>query len=602
MLGYTAPLRDIRFVIHELLGAPEVYPMLPKYREIGIDLMDQAIEELASFAEDILAPLNALGDASGCTLTEGAVQTPQGFAQAYRLYVEGGWPTLGCEVKDGGQGFPALAHTVAVELLCGANQSWAMYPLLAHGVYKILSQHGSAELQARFLPKIVSGEWTTTMCLTESHSGSDLGLLRTRAEAHPEQSVEAAPAYRLHGSKIFISGGDHDWTDNVLHLVLARLPDAPPGVKGISLFLVPKHLESGTPGATSSNGVVVTAVEHKMGLRGSATCALNLDGAIGWLVGKPHQGLAAMFILMNEARLNVGVQAIAVAQGAYDAALAYSRERLQMRPSTGAIRPDLPADPIVHHADVRRMLLTQKADIEGGRMLSYWLALSSDLEAAHPDEEVRRRASDQLALLTPVAKAFLSDRAFESTNLAMQVFGGHGYLRDHGVEQRVRDVRITQIYEGANGVQARDLVTRKILADGGRKIGSLLDEIAGTLSSTASESALNELRQSMSTLLHEFRELIRDLVAAQADDPRTADAAAYDVLQAFGHLLVGYLFFRAAHITSDRADDPDPFYVSKLATARFYILYQMPRALSHIDGARVSLDALSRLDPERLFI
>lgn len=596
MSAYSAPLRDMAFVIHDLLRAPERFREMPAFAEIEADLLDSALDGAARFAEAVVGPLNAIGDQSGCRLEGGRVTTPPGFAAAYRQFVEGGWPTLSCAPAHGGQGFPALAHSAIVELLNGANQSWTMTPILSHGVYKIVSTHASKALQDRWLPSIVDGKATATMLLTEAHCGSDLGLLRSTAVAAPEHDLPETQAYRLNGSKIFISGADHEWTDNIVHMVLARLPDAPPGVRGISLFLVPKRLEDG-----ARNALTVTHVEHKLGLRGSPTCAVALEGALGWRVGAPHQGLAAMFILMNEARLNVGVQAVAVAQGAYDAALAYARDRLQMRVSSGAKRPDLPADPIIHHPDVRRMLQTQKARIEGGRMLSYWMALCSDLETHHPDAAERADAADLLALLTPVTKAFLSDNAFDDCNLALQVLGGHGYLRDHGIEQRVRDVRIAQIYEGTNGVQARDLVGRKILGDGGARLGKLLARMRNFWTAQADVPAMAAFIAPVSGLADAFEALIHELAEAQKTDRDAPDAAACDVLQALGHLCFGYLYAQAAAIALPHADEADPFHAAKLATAHFYVRQLMPRAFAHLEAAGASAQGGVPLDEARLF-
>jgi alkylation response protein AidB-like acyl-CoA dehydrogenase len=601
MAAYTAPLRDMGFVIHELLRAPDRLQQMPAFAEIDGELIDSALSGAARFAEDVLAPLNADGDRIGCQLDGGAVTTPPGFAAAYRQYVDGGWPTLSCAPAHGGQGFPGLAHSAIVELLNGANQSWTMTPILSHGVYRIVSEHASPALQARWLPPIVDGRVTTTMLLTEAHCGSDLGLLRSTAVAVPEHDLPETAAYRISGSKIFISGADHEWTDNIVHMVLARLPDAPPGVRGISLFLVPKQLDDGT-----RNRLAVTNVEHKMGLRGSPTCAVALESALGWLVGKPHQGLAAMFILMNDARLNVGVQAVAVAQGAYDAALAYARERLQMRVSSGARRPELPADPIIHHPDVRRMLMTQKARIEGGRMLAYWMALCSDLESQHPDPAERADAADLLALLTPVTKAFLSDNAYDDANLALQVLGGHGYLRDHGIEQRVRDVRIAQIYEGTNGVQARDLVGRKILGDGGSRLAKLMTRIRAALAAAETMSALGGLVAPVRRLADAFETLVRELADAQQRDREAPDAAAYDTLQALGHLCFGHLFVQAATVALPKVGAADPFHAAKLETARFYVRHLLPRAFAHLESAHASAAASAQagaapLDEARLF-
>jgi len=594
MKPYTAPLRDMSFVLHEVLRVSDWLNAIPAQASLDAALIDQTLAGAARFAEDVLAPLNADGDRLGSTLDAGRVATPPGFAAAYQRYVEDGWPTLSCPEADGGQGLPALLHSAVLELLCGANASWTMIPILSHGCCAILSRHGAPALRQRWLPDMVSGVVTTTMGLTEAHCGSDLGLLRSRAEADPDAaaSLPGAPAYRLHGSKIFISGADHDWTANIVHFVLARLPDAPPGVRGISLFLVPKRLRDADGQDAELNAITITAVEHKMGLKASPTCAISFEGARGWLVGQPHQGLAAMFILMNDARLNVGVQALAIAQGAFDAALGYARERLQMRAAGGAVRPDLPADPIIHHADVRRMLLTQKSRIEAARMLTYALALCSDLEAGHPDEAVRHEAGDLLALLTPVAKAFASDHAFEDCNLALQVFGGHGYLRDHGVEQRVRDVRIAQIYEGTNGVQARDLVNRKILGDGGKRLGALLARIRSLL---ASDAAAPELSAAVVRLADGYEAAVAQLAAAS---PQGRDAAAHDLLQALGHLCYGALHVRSAAVSRGQADD---FHAAKLDSARHYLGQLLPRADAHLAAARAAMTAPAGLDEARLF-
>lgn len=597
MKWYTAPLRDMAHVLHEVLRVTDWLNAIPAQAGLDAALIDQTLAGAARFAEDVLAPLNAGGDQFGSRLEADRVTTAPGFAAAYRQYVEDGWPTLSCPEADGGQGLPALMHSAVLELLCGANASWTMVPILSHGCCAILSRHGAPALRERWLPDMVSGAVTTTMGLTEAHCGSDLGLLRSRAEPDPDAAagLPGAPAYRLHGSKIFISGADHDWTGNIVHFVLARLPDAPPGVRGISLFLVPKRLRDADGRDADDNAVRITAVEHKMGLKASPTCAISFEGARGWLVGAPHQGLAAMFILMNDARLNVGVQALAIAQGAFDAALGYARERLQMRAAGGAVRPDLPADPIIHHADVRRMLLTQKSRIEAARMLTYGLALCSDLEAGHPDEAVRHEAGDLLALLTPVAKAFASDHAFEDCNLALQVYGGHGYLRDHGVEQRVRDVRIAQIYEGTNGVQARDLVNRKILGDGGKRLRALLARIRTRLAADGATPELAPLAAPVARLADDYEAAVAQLAAAA---PQGRDAAAHDLLQALGHLCYGALHVRSAAVSRPHADD---FHAAKAETARHYITQLLPRAEAHLAAAVAAMTAAAGLDEARLF-
>jgi alkylation response protein AidB-like acyl-CoA dehydrogenase len=476
MWHYTPPLRDIRFVIEDLLGLPAQWAALPAFADLDADTARQVLEEAGKFAAEVLAPWNSPGDLEGCRWRDGAVQTPAGFRAAYRAFVEAGWPALACAPEAGGQGLPQVLNAVLYEMLNAANHAWTMYPGLLHGAYECLHAHASAELKATYLAKVVSGEWLSTMCLTEAHAGSDLGLLKTRAEPQPDGS------FKLRGNKIFISGGEQDLTDNIVHLVLARLhgphgEQAPAGTKGISLFLAPKLLPAGngfTPNALRCDGI-----EKKMGIKGSATCSMAFDGATAWMVGEPNRGLAAMFAMMNAARLQVAMQGIAHAEMAHQNALRYASERLQSRAVT---RPAglaaASADAIALHPAMRRSLWRQRVIVEGSRAIAYESAHLLDLAEHAADAATRQTADAQVSLLTPVLKAFFTDNGFALASEALQLFGGHGYVHDWGIEQCVRDSRIAMIYEGTNEIQAIDLVVRKIVPDGGARFGALLDRLA----------------------------------------------------------------------------------------------------------------------------
>ncbi len=458
MPGYTAPMNDMLYVLGDLLGAESVLAALPGCEDVSLSLMEEVLHEAGRFCSDVVQPLNRSGDEEGCTLENGVVRTPKGFPDAYAAFVDGGWASLSHDPAKGGQGLPRALQLLLDEMLSSANFAFGLFPGLTRGAVEAIAHHASDELKDAYLPKMISGEWTGAMALTEAHAGTDLGLLRTKAEP------AADGTYRVTGSKIFISAGDHDLAANVVHLVLARLPDAPPGNRGISLFLIPKYLPDGAGEPGPRNGLSVGSIEHKMGIKASPTCVMNYDGATGWLMGQPHRGLAAIFTMMNAERLFVGIQGLGIAEAAYQGAAGYAKDRLQGRP------PGVdggPAQPILGHPDVRRMLLTIRGFTEAGRALAVWLALEMEKAARHREAAARAEADGLVTLLTPVIKAAFSDLGFEAAVLGQQVLGGHGYVREWGMEQLVRDARIAQIYEGTNGVQAMDLVGRKLAMEGG---------------------------------------------------------------------------------------------------------------------------------------
>ena len=597
MSQYKPPLRDFQFVLHELLGVEKEFAALPPFAEVNRELVDQVLEEGGRFCADVLFPLNRPGDEEGCHHEgNGVVRTPKGYKEAWDQFRAAGWPTLTCTPEFGGQGLPMAVGLAFQEMMNSANQAWTMYPGLTHGAYDCLMEHGTDEQKQIYLARLVSGEWTGTMCLTEPHCGTDLGMLRSKAVP------DAGGGYRISGTKIFISSGEHDLADNIVHLVLARLPDAPPGSKGISLFLVPKFIPKADGSLGERNGIVCTRIEEKMGIHGNATCEMQLDGAWGTLVGEPNKGLQAMFVMMNAARIGVGVQGQGLMEVAYQNALAYARDRLQSRSLTGPKAPDQPADPIIVHPDVRRMLLTQKAWIEGCRAFALWLALQADRHHSHPDEEVRKEAGDLLALLTPVVKAFLTDNAFASTNLAMQIYGGHGYIREHGMEQYVRDARINMIYEGTNTIQALDLLGRKVFGDMGAKLRSFGDEITAFIDEEGTRDDMAEFINPLADLADKVQKLTMELGMKAMGNPDEAGAAAVDYLRVIGHLVMAYFWARMAKIALARVGeaDADPIYASKLATARFYFARLLPETAMLIRSARAGSATLMNFD-EALF-
>jgi alkylation response protein AidB-like acyl-CoA dehydrogenase len=562
----------MRFVLHELLevGRP---PALPGYEEATPDLIDAVLEEGAKLAENVLFPLNRSGDEEGCTYENGVVRTPRGFKEAYDQFAQGGWIGLAADPAFGGQGLPAVVKVAVDEMVCSANLSFGTYPGLSGGAYQAIEHHAGAALKALYLPRLVDGSWSGTMCLTEPQCGTDLGLIRTRAE--PRDG-----SYRITGTKIFISAGEHDLTENIVHLVLARLPDAPSGIKGISLFLVPKVLPR-DGGLGARNGVRCGGLEHKMGIKASATCVMNFEGATGWLVGEPHRGMRAMFTMMNEARLEVGVQGLGIAETAYQSAVAYARERLQGRALSGTARPDQPADPILVHPDVRRMLLTMRAFCEGARALAGWVGWSIDRAGRHPEPEARETAEDFVALMTPVIKAYFTDQGSACANLGVQVMGGHGYIREWGMEQLVRDARITQLYEGANGIQALDLVGRKLPAHFGRYLRSFFHPVMAFIEQHQAEPALAEFVLPLAKAFARLQQVTLHVAQQGMSNHDEAGAASCDYLRLFALVAMAYVWAKMAEIAHTRlaegADDA-AFYRAKLDTARFFTTKMLPES------------------------
>ncbi len=591
---YAAPIRDMQFVLHELLNVEAELKRMPKHADLDAATIDQVLEEAGKFCAEVVFPLNQVGDREGCTYQgDGVVTTPTGFKEAYRQYVEAGWPSLGCDPEHGGQGLPAFVNNALYEMLNSANQAWTMYSGLSHGAYECLHAHGTPEQKSVDLPKLVSGEWTGTMCLTEPHYGTDLGILRTRAEPNGDGS------YALSGTKIFISSGEHDMADNIVHLVLARLPGAPAGTKGISLFTVPKFLPEAGGGVGARNGIKCGSIEHKMGIHGNATCVMNLDGAKGWLVGDENKGLHAMFVMMNAARFGVGMQGLGLTEVAYQNSLVYAKERLQMRSLTGSKAPDKPADPIIVHPDVRCMLLTQKAYAEGGRAFAYWAALNIDKELSHEDEATRREAADFVELLTPVIKAFLTDNAFEGTkgtNMAMQIYGGHGFIAEWGMEQYVRDARINMIYEGTNSIQALDLLGRKILGDMGAKLRRFGKLVSDFVEAEGVKPEMQEFINPLADIGEKVQKLTMEIGMKAMQNPDEVGAAAVPYLRTVGHLVFAYFWARMAREALDRLASGDDFYKAKLGTARFYFAKLLPETAFAIRAARAGAKSLMDFD------
>ncbi|TXH39119.1 MAG: acyl-CoA dehydrogenase [Rhodospirillaceae bacterium] len=570
MPAYEAPLRDIRFVLNEVLRI-DTFSNLPGFADATPDVVDAILEEAAKFCSGELQPLNQSGDEEGCHFDDGKVTTPKGFKEAYAKFAEAGWIGLPCDPAYGGQGLPKVINFAVEEMVCSANLSFGMYPGLSNGAYNALHLHGTEEQKKLYLPKLVSGQWSGTMCLTEPQCGTDLGLIKTRAEPQADGS------YRITGTKIFISAGEHDLTENIVHLVLARLPDAPAGIRGISLFVCPKFLPDAAGKVGERNKLACGAIEKKMGIKASATCVMNFDGAQAWLVGQKHKGMSAMFTMMNFARLAVGIQGLGVAEAAYQGAVTYAKERLQMRSLGGVKAPDKPADPIIVHPDVRRMLLTQRSITEACRALAYWAGMELDIAAHHPEAERRQAADDLVALLTPIVKAYLTDHGSLAANLGVQVFGGHGFIRDWGMEQLIRDARITQIYEGTNGIQALDLVGRKLSVGTGRLLRRFFHPVTAYLETAAAKPALAEFALPTIKAMAKLQQATAWLAQAGLKDPEEAGAAAHDYLRLFALVALGYMWCRMAEVALSKQESEErAFYQAKLAGARFFMAKVIP--------------------------
>jgi len=596
---YNPPLRDMQFVLHELLDVSGALKAMPKHADVDADTINAVLEEGGKFAAEVVFPLNISGDQQGCKLDRDTheVTPPDGFKAAYDQYVAGGWPALSCDPEYGGQGLPFVVNQCFYEMLNSSNQAWTMYPGLSHGAYECLHAHGTPEQKATYLPKLTSGEWTGTMCLTEPHCGTDLGLLRTKAEPQLDGT------YRITGQKIFISAGEHNLVPNIVHLVLARLPDAPPGSKGISLFLVPKFHVNADGSLGERNGIYCGGLEHKMGIHANATCQMVLDGAVGTLVGQPHKGLAAMFVMMNAARLGVGNQSLGLTEVAYQNALAYAKDRVQMRSLSGVKAPGKPADPIIVHPDVRRMLLTAKAYAEGGRALACYGALLLDQELNHPDEAQRMDAAELLALLTPIIKAFITDNGFDAAVQCQQVYGGHGFIKEWGMEQFVRDARINMIYEGTNTIQSLDLLGRKVLGNNGASLKKFGAQVEAFIRAEMANEAMGEFVKPLAELGGKITQLTGEIGMKAMQNADEVGAAAVDYLRVVGHMVYGYFWARMAKVALEKiaqaeeeAQRPDPFYVGKVQTARFYFTRLMPETSSLMRRIRAGSDVLLDTD------
>jgi hypothetical protein len=597
MSSYKAPVDDTLFLLNDVFHIDR-YNNLPGFADASPDIIEAVLREAAKFSEETLTPLNRSGDAEGCTRHEdGSVTTPKGFKDAFKQVVDGGWIGISVPAEFGGQGLPTTLTQVVNEFMCSANMAFAMYPGLTQGAIAALLAHASDDLKKKYLPKMVTGEWTGTMNLTEPHCGTDLGLLRSKA------AKQADGSYKISGTKIFISAGEHDLADNIIHLVLARIEGAPAGTKGISLFVVPKVMVNDDGSLGVRNGLTCGSIEHKMGIHANSTCVMNYDGASGWLVGEENRGLNAMFTMMNEARLGVGVQGLALSEVAYQNAAIYAKERLQGRAISGVKYPDKAADPIIVHPDIRRTLMTIRAFNEAARALVLWTALKGDVSHRSDDDKERQSADDHMGLLTPVIKGVLTDQGFANTVMAQQVFGGHGYIVEHGMEQFVRDARIAQIYEGANGIQALDLVGRKLGKDGGRALMAFFNEVQTYLKERADSSEMNmylkPLGQSLAHLQQASMWFMQNAIAK----PDNAGAGATDYLHLFGLVALGYMWCKiaeAAIAKLPKANGSAARFSAKLVTARFFMERMLPETATRL--ARIESGAASTMEmPDELF-
>lgn len=585
---YNAPVKDLQFVLHDLLKVSE--QDIPGFEGLDRDFTGAVIEEAGKVASEVLAPLNMVGDVEGCVLENGVVRTPKGFKDAFMVMKDGGWTAMDCDPEYGGQGLPYVMHTAAQELMVSANMAFQMYQGLTHGAYSAIHVHGSDAQKQKFLPKMVTCEWTGTMNLTEPHCGTDLGLMRTKAVPQDDGS------YKITGQKIFISAGDHDMADNIIHLVLARIPGGPDGIKGVSLFIVPKIIVNDDGSLGDHNGVSVGKIEEKMGIHGNATCIMNYDGAEGYMIGEMHKGMRAMFVMMNEARLGVGLQGYAQAEVAYQNAVTYANDRLQGRAVTGAENPEGPADPLIVHPDIRRNLMDQKSFVEGARALTLWGTYLID--RAHKNDDAD--ADGLISLLTPVMKGFLTDKGFEYATAAQQVYGGHGYIEESGMSQFARDARIAMIYEGANGVQALDLVGRKLAQDGGKHVMAFFNMVKTFIKDNEGNAALK------ADFLDPLKAASKDMQAAGmyfmqngVKNPNHALAGSYDFMHMMGHVCFGLMWARMGKAAMDAleagASDKE-FYETKIATGRYYMARQLPATAMHLARINTGADTVMALE------
>ncbi|MEQ3696550.1 MAG: acyl-CoA dehydrogenase C-terminal domain-containing protein [Pseudomonadales bacterium] len=599
MADYKAPLRDIRFVRDEIFDFNTLYTKINGGEDATPDMVDAILDEIGRFAEQEIAPTNVTGDREGCKLGEDGVIAPSGFKEVYQKFVEGGWPSLSADPEFGGQGLPVSLGMTVSEIVGQANWSWGMYPGLSHGAKHLLEAHGSNEQKDAFLPRMVSGEWTGTMCLTEPHCGSDLGLLRTKAEANADGS------YSLTGTKIFISAGDHDMAENIVHLVLARVPGSPAGTKGISIFVVPKNNLDDSGNVAERNAVSCGALEHKMGIHGNATCVMNFDGAKGFLIGEQNKGLNYMFTMMNSARIGTAFQGLAHSELAIQHATDYARDRLQMRSLSGKKNPDGPADPIIVHPDVRRMLLTIKSLTEGMRMMGYHMAYNADIVSDGKDEEERKVADDLLSILTPIGKAFMTEVGCEAASLGVQVFGGHGYTAEWPAEQNMRDCRISTIYEGTTGIQGLDLLGRKVLGSGGELLKPLTKEIYVFAKENLENEAIGGYSVKLQELTKEWGELTMHIGMLAMENPEEVGAASVDYLMYAGYVCMAYYWAQMAKTAAEKlaaGTSETAFYEAKLHTAKFYFARILPRTITLAATMKAPLDTLMDMDEEQFVI